>query len=168
MKISKREKYLFIFTIVIIAGVVICNFMLGPLFEKWTSLDDEIIAKKAAIKKGLRLLEKRDAIVKKYNFYAKTPRNISNLLSYIEKKAILFDIKTSNIKPWPVIQKDLYKEYVVELQVQGNVDRINAFASELLKSPLFISIKRFDIKTLEENVPISEVKGTITLSKIII
>ena len=168
MKILKREKYLFIFTIVIIASAVIYNFMLGPLFEKWTSFDNEIIAKKIALKKGLRLLEKRGAIVKKYNFYAKTPRNISNILGYIEKKANSLGIKTSDIKPRPVIQKDLYREYVIELQIQGSIDRINTFISELLKSPLFISIKRFDIRMPEVSASTLEVNGTLILSKIII
>ncbi len=168
MKISKREKYLFIFTIVIIAGAVIYNFVLGSLFEKWTSLDNEIIAKKTALKKGLRLLEKRDAIVKKYNFYAKAPRNISNILSYIEKIAISFGIKTSDIKPRPVIRKDLYREYIIELQIQGSIDRINKFISELLKPPLFISIKRFDIRIPEANTSTSEVNGTLILSKFLI
>ena len=168
MKISKREKYLFIFTIVIIAGVVIYNFVLGSIFEKWTSLDNEVITKKAVLKKGLRLLEKRDAIVKKYNFYAKTPKNISNILSYVEKKAVSFNIKTSNVKPRPMIKKELYREYVIELQIQGSIDKINKFTSELLKPPLFISIKRFDIRMPEAEVPTSEVNGTLILSKIII
>ncbi len=168
MKISDRERYLFIFTIVIIAGAVIYNFVLGSLFEKCTSLDNEVIAKKATLGKGLRLLEKRDAIVKKYNFYAKTPNNISNILSYIEKKAALFDIKTSNVKPRPMIKKELYREYVIELQIQGSIDKINKFTSELLKSPLFITMKRFDIRIPEAETPVSEVKGTLILSKIII
>ena len=168
MKILKREKYLFIFTIVIIAGAVIYNFILGSLFEKWTSLDNEIIAKKTALKKGLRLLEKRDAIIRKYNFHAKTPRNISNILSYIEKKAISFGIKTSNVLPRPVIQKDLYREYIIELQIQGSIDRINKFTSELLKPPLFITIKRFDIRMPEANTSASEVNVTLILSKFLI
>ena len=168
MKISKREKYLFIFTVVIIAGAVIYNFVLGSIFEKWTSLDNGVIAKKTALKKGLRLLEKRDAIVKKYNFYAKTPKNVSNILSHIEKKAASFDIKTSNVKPRPMIKKELYREYVIELQIQGSIDKINKFTSELLKLPLFITIKRFDIRMPETEVPASEVNGTLILSKIII
>ena len=168
MKILKREKYLFIFTVVIIASAVIYNFMLGPLFEKWTSLDNEVIAKKTVLKKGLRLLEKKDAIVKKYNFYAKTPKNISNILSHIEKKALSFDIKTSDVKPRTVIQKDIYGEYVIELQIQGSIDKINKFISELLKPPLFIAIKGFDIRMPEIEGFASEVNGTLTLSKIII
>jgi len=142
------------------------NFILEPGFKKWRALDNEITAKKAKMVKDIRLIKERDSIIKEYDRYAKSAKNISMILSDVENQAYSFGIKTSDIKPGQIIEKALYKEYNIELQIEGQMPAIIRFLSELVKPPTMVILKKFDFKLISQNPSIF--KGTITLSKILI
>jgi len=164
--LSRREKYIFILTVVIVILAGVYNFILGPSFKKWHSLNSEIAIEKARVKKGLKLLETQNAIIDEYNSYVSSLGNISKILSYVERQSEALGIKTSNIRPRPVVQKGLYKEYIIELQIEGEFSDINKFVPLLIKSPIFISVKKFDFRNTGKTS--SYLKGTLILSKLII
>ncbi len=166
INLSKREKYIFIATITFIASVLLYNFIFEPGLKKWQAANNEIITKRAKIDKGVRLIQKRDDIIREYNRYAKSTKNISNILSDVENLADSLGIRTSNIKPGQAIEKGLYKEYSIELQIEGRFPEIIKFLSELIKLPTFAALKKCDFRAVTENPSIF--KGTIILSKIII
>jgi Tfp pilus assembly protein PilO len=166
MTFSKRERYIFIATLVVISLALAYNFIIEPFFKKWNSVDAEIVKKRTVLKKSLKLLDNRNDIIKEFNNYASSIKNISKILSYVEEKAISSGIKTSNIKPNPENQKGLYKEYIIELQIEGTFSAISKFLSALIKPPAFIAVKKFEVKTAID-AP-SFFKGTIVLSKLII
>ncbi len=163
MNLSKREKYIAIITAGVIVLVLAYNFLIEPLFKKWHDFNNNIIKNEIALKKGLKLLENRNDIIKEYNSYASTTRTFSRILSYVEKHAISAGVKTANIKPRPVVEKGYYKEYVIELQVEGTFSAINKFASKIIEPPLLITLKKFDLR-ISTNTP-SALKGTLILSK---
>ena len=165
MTFSRRARCIFIITLITALSAVAYNFIIGPFFKRWAEIDNEIIIKKIAIRKDLRLLKNRDLIIKEYNTYGPSIRGMSRVLGYIEDKSVSLGIRTANIKPRPVIQKVLYKEYVIELQIEGSFADLNRFISELVKPPLFITVKKFDLRTTEAP---SLLKGTLILSKFII
>ena len=165
MSFSKRERYIFIIILITALSAVAYNFIIGPFFKRWAEIDNEIIIKKTAIRKDLRLLKDRDLIVKEYDTYASSIKGMSGVLGYIEDKSVSLGIRTANIKPRPVIQKVLYKEYIIELQIEGSFVDLNRFISELVKPPLFITVKKFDLRTRKAS---SLLKGTLILSKFII
>lgn len=162
MTFSRRARCIFIITLITALSAVAYNFIIGPFFKRWAEIDNEIIIKKIAIRKDLRLLKNRDLIIKEYNTYGPSIRGMSRVLGYIEDKSVSLGIRTANIKPRPVIQKVLYKEYVIELQIEGSFADLNRFISELVKPPLFITVKKFDLRTTEAP---SLLKGTLILSK---
>ncbi len=166
MNISKREKSVLIITAAVIMSAFFFNFVIEPFFKTWKHVNNQILVKKTALKKDLRLLENRDAIIKEYNTYAGSANNMSDILGYIEKKADSLGIRTENIKPRPVVQKEFYKEYIIELEIEGAFSAINKFASELLKSPTFITLKKFNLRPAKGTS--SYFQGTLILSKLII
>ena len=164
--LSKRERYIFILAVIVVILAISYNFIFKPIFGKWHTLNNEIIIKKARIRKSLKLLGDQNAIINEYNAYAATLTNISKILSYIEKEALSLEIKTANVRPRPVVQKEAYKEYIIEIQIEGEFLNINKFVSQLIKSPLFITVKKLDLRRATETS--SYLKGTIILSKLII
>lgn len=166
MKLSKREKYIFIITIGIIIMGMAYNFIFEHLFKRWEALNSEIIAKRAKFNKEIRLLENKNSIILEYNNYAKAYKNSSRVLNYIEKLADSLNIKTSNIKPGQATDKAFYQEYFIELQIEGQFPEIIEFLSDISKLPCFVTIKKFDFRRDLENPHL--LKGTIILSKIII
>ena len=166
MNLAKRERYILILTATVIMLAVAYNFIIEPVYRSWRDTSGEIALKEIKLKKTMRLLENRNPIINEYNTYASAINNASKLLGYIEKKAISLGIKIANIKPRPLKQKDSYKEYVIELQIEGRFSDINRFISKLISSPTFITVEKFDFRT-KEGTP-SFLKGTLILSKLII
>jgi len=166
IKLSKRERYIFTITGAFIAVALLYNFIFEPGFKKWQLANAEIEAKKAGINKGIRLLENRNSIIEEYNRYAKSTKNISKLLNYMENLAGSLGIKTSNMKPGQAIDKEFFKEYSIELQIEGQLQDIIKLLSELIKLPTMAVLKEFDFRLISQNPPIF--KGTIIFSKILI
>jgi len=110
-------------------------------------------------------LESKGIIIKDYDIYVTRVKDTSEVLGYLEKTTKKFGIKTSNIRPRTAVEKDLYKEYVVEIEIQGTLDEINDFISEIVKPPAFITVTRFDLRQVIET---SYLKGTLTLSKLLL
>lgn len=164
--LSKRERYILISAIIVIISAIFYNFIIEPIFRKWHYINNEIIITKARVRKNLKLLETQDTIINEYNTFASNLTNIPKILSYIEKEALLLEIKIANIKPHPVVRKEYYEEYIIELQIEGEFPNINRFISQLIKSPLFITVKKLDLRRTDEAS--LYLKGTIILSKIII
>lgn len=166
MNLSKRERYIFIATVALITAVLAYNFIIKPFFKNWNRVNNEIVTKKIALRRNLKLLEARNAIIKEYNTYAASSKNMSKILSYIEREAGSLGIKTANIRPMPAVQKEFYEDYVIELQIEGTFSAINRFLSQLIKSPAVLTIKKFSLRSVAENP--SFFKGTLILSKLII
>lgn len=166
VEFSKREKHIFTATIIFIVVALLYNFIFEPGIKKWQAANSEITAKRAKMNKGIRLIERKEAIIQEYNKYAKSTKNMSKILSYTENMANSFNIKTSNIKPGQGIEKGFYKEYSIELQIEGQFSDIIKLLSELIKLPALITLKKCDFRTTSENSSIF--KGTVILSKIII
>lgn len=166
MKFSDREKYILIITAALVTAALSYNFIVEPFFKKCAGINNEIIIKQAAFKKGVRLLEKRDAIITDYNNYAASVKDVSKLLSYIEQQGLSLGIKIVNIKPLPAVQKELYKEHVIELEIEGAFLYINRFVSELIKPPALITVKKFELRTAPGET--SYLKATLILSKLVI
>ena len=166
INLSKREKYIFTAAIVFVAMALLYNFLAEPCLKKWQFMDNEIKIKKVRMNKGLRLLQRRNSIIEEYNQYAKTTNNISKVMNYMENLADSLGIKTSNIKPGQAIEKGLCKEYVIDLQIEGQMENIIKFVSQLESLPTLAALKKFDFKLISQNPSIF--KGTIILSKVLL
>lgn len=166
VNVSKREKRIFIITIILTIIALLYNFIFEPGLKKLQILNNEITAKTARMNKGIRLRERRDSIIHEYNRYAKSTKNISKILSEVESYADSIGIKTSNIKPGQAMEMGFYEEYVVELQIEGEMNNIIKFLSGVLKWPTIAVLKKFNFRLISQNPSIF--KGTIILSKVII
>jgi len=69
--ISKRERYVFSITIIIIAAALLYNFVIEAGFKKWRILNNEIAVKRARMAKGIRLIKRRDSIIREYDEFYK-------------------------------------------------------------------------------------------------
>lgn len=166
LNLSMRERYIFIAAFIVILSALACNFIIGPFFKKWKEIDNEIVIAKARLTEGRRLLRNKNAIIKEYALYAASAKEISGLLGYIQRQSESFGIKATDIRSMPAVKKKLYREYLVELQIEGRFTDVNRLVSQLVKSPIFITVKKFRFRTMAGTS--SHLKGTLILSKIAI
>jgi len=163
---SKREKYIFAIAIIFIAVTVPYIFIIEPGLKKWQDFHSEIRNKTAEMNRAAGLIEKKEIIILEYDNYSKSVKNIAGVLGDLENQAESCGIKTGNIIPGCEIEKGLYKECRIELQIEGEMDGIIEFLSGLAKFPNLAISKKINFKIISQNPPIF--KGTIILSKIII
>lgn len=163
---SKRERYLFVIFFITMAFLLLYNYAIEPFLERWEYLDKQIILNRTRLTEIARLLKDRNPIVCEYNRHIVPFKNISDFISHIEKQSSSLGIITANLIPKPVIQQRFYREYIVELQIEGRQDAINQFVSNIVKPPVCINVKKFDLRSNTEH-PLY-LKGTLTLSKIVI
>jgi len=164
--LSKRERRILILAIVLVFSAISYNLIFEPWLHRWNEINQQIYLKEAGFKKGIRLLENSGNIVKKYSYYSSSFKDISGLLNYIEAQASASDIKTANIKPSPLLQAKFYKEYEIELQVEGEARDIQVFIYSLVKLPAGMCLKKFNFNGQPEDL--AYLKGTLTLSALII
>lgn len=166
MTFSKRERYVFAITITFIVIVVLYNFVFEPGFNKWRILNNEIAVNTAKMDRGLRLLERKEFIIREYNRRAGSDKSISEILSDLEGRAVSLGIKTRNIKPGEVMEAGHYRECAIELEIEGELKNIIKFLSGLVEIPALAVLKKLNLKVISQSPPIF--KGTIIISKIVI
>jgi Tfp pilus assembly protein PilO len=164
--LSRREKYIFIIAVITVVSAITYKFIFEPVLKKMTDLDKELFVKTAALRKSRALLQNRNGIIEEYNSYAVSFESASGILSYIKKQADSSKIKTANMKPLPVSQKELYSEYTIELQIEGEAENIVKFISALNVPPVFITVKKFNLRA--ENNPDSYLKGILILGDVLL
>jgi len=166
IKFSKRERVIFYLTIGVLLAAVFYNLLMEPILKKWVTINREILVKQTAVKKALKILSQREKVKLDYYKYTESINDASNLVSYIEKTSTMTGILPSNIKVQPIKKDKLTTECIIELEAQGSFNNILRFISELSKPPLFITIKKFYLTSVEGQDFVF--KGKLVLSKLII
>jgi len=165
LKLSQREKYIFITSLIVIGAALSYNFIIEPFLDKWKTIDSKIMITKARLKKGIRLLNGKDDIINRYKNYSYSGKDISDILNYIENKASSLGIEILNIAPLPLIENEFYDELLIKIEIECEFIDIKRFTSELLERPVFF-VKEANIKVTEK--PSLKTKATLILSKTII
>jgi len=165
MSLSKRERRILILASVVVAFAIVYNFTVKPFLASWNNAAAELAVRKVQFKRIAKLLKRGDDIIKNYNIYASSVNSVSETMGYIEKRAAMLDIKTDNIKP-KLVDTNMGKECIIDLQIEGKVLCINKFISELIEEPVFVILKKCNLRSASNNP--SFLKGTLTLSKLII
>jgi len=172
-KLSKREKIIFYITIFVIFSFVVAHFLLNPAISKIEALDKEIAAEEDNIKKSLLLLSREDEIMAEHDrylpYFEKSETESLEPISFlksIENLAQSASVELLDIKPNPVQEGELTKEYFVTLSCEAPMDRIFDFLYSIENSEHLLSVERLTVTPREEGTNI--VKCNIYISKVFI
>jgi len=145
-KFSKREKSLFYITILVISSVLVCNFLIIPIFANLSKINDEIEKKSSLLRRYSRLLNREDDVLSLYKDYQDNFDGLQETMSnFFEKVKTIADkvgLKIEGVKPLPVKEKG-YKEISLEIELEGDFKSIFRFTDALETSPFFIRIIGF-------------------------
>lgn len=164
--LSRREKSIFIVTMIFASLALVYNFIVEPAVRKWDDLNRDIYVKKVVLRKWARSVNHSREIIKRYTDYTSSFKGVSSVLNSIENQAAALGVTTTNIKPGPIRRKDVYGECEIELQIEGEVRSVQSFISTLIRPPIRLTLKKFDFRSKPENP--AYLKGTLVLSKLII
>ena len=126
--------------------------MLGPVLSKMKSLDQQVSDKETAIKNKLRIVSQKDKIMKeiqKYETYSMEGKSQEEEVTALLKEIEIFASKSSvyliDVKPRGVKDGEYYKEYMIDLNCEAQMEQIIAFMYLIESSPKIFNINDYVI-----------------------
>lgn len=141
-KLSKKEKIGLVAAGIIMVAVLIDKLIINPVGIKFKRLGQQIALNEKKLSLDLHNILNKDLIEDKYKKYkdfvkknsVSDEESISNMLAEIESLARTAGVTLVDIKPQAAKQVDFYKEYAVEVTIDGQMEQIVAFLHKLNSS----------------------------------
>lgn len=170
---SKREKFIALMTAGLVLIFLIYNFLLEPMLRKVEALNTEIAAQELRWRKNLRILSQEARVSSQYQKYAeliqfKGPdeQEMANILSEIEAVAKGINIRILNMKPQKIKVMEFYRNFSVDLIIEGQLKDITRFINDLQNAPHLIKVDKLHLE--KESVVQPVLKALLLVSKILI
>ena len=165
--LSKREQLILYLTVGIIAFSVIFNFFLSPILTRDDNLNKEINATRNKLKKYLRLLSQKEEIKRKYGaFLSSGPssekEDALSALSELESLANKSGIHIIDIRPDSASGSSGYKETVIDLRAEGNMEGFLRFIYDIEHSLSSLSIRKLQLNSKPN---LQTLEGIFTISQ---
>jgi hypothetical protein len=169
--ISPREKTIFGLTVAILLLSCIFNFVILPFLTRIDRLNKEVHLTETKLRKYKYLLSRSDFIKQKYaKLFSLTKQqtqdssdSLISTLSVLESTAQNSQLKIIDIRPHNPKSHDIYKEIMIELRTEGDMQAYLTFIYNLRYSPSLFKIKRL-ILTAKPNS--QELDASLTVSQI--
>ena len=150
--LTGREKTIFYFTAGVIVFALAFNFLLMPLFARFSRINKEIALTRMKLVKYSWLLSQKDALMAKYAVGVSSGNTsgqddpLLSGLSTIEGLAQQSNIRIIDIRPdTQVKSRGQHKEALIELRAEGGAKGFFAFIYKLENSLSLLKIKKFQL-----------------------
>lgn len=152
--LTKREKVILFFTLGVIAFSLILNFILLPVIDKLRELNQEINSCQLDFKKSIRLLANKQAIQEDYNQISSIVQlqvgqeeMVAIVLLELEQLSSKVGLRIVDVRPQRSNDLDRYKEILVELRQEGNIDGFLRFIYDIENPPHLLKIKKLQLNS---------------------
>ena len=171
-RFTKREKMILYGALLFIFLMFLDRMVIGPVFQKLASLDEEIIRRESNIKKDMRILSQKDRILSEAAKYAtflgetrSEDEEVTSLLKEVEAQANKASVYLVDIKPAGSKEIGTSKKYLVTLNCEAQMEQIVNFMYNIENSNKLLAIEKYQItpKSKESSVA----KCSLTVSKIV-
>ena len=153
--------------------VFLDNLVIKPVNARINGLNAEIKASEARLSRYLRSMNRKDDVLKEYQKYAKYVKKggsdeeeTAKILGEIETLARKSNLTLADMKPRVPHTIGFYKEYTVEIEVEGGMDSIMNFLYHLNSSTQLLRVER--VRLYPKKKGLSVIKGSILVTKILI
>ena len=167
--LNKREKTIFLATILVIVFAIVFNIFISPILAKNEDLNRKINFTRAKFKKYILLLSQKESIQAKYSKYSSAfavadqqAGALVSVLTEIENLAEKANIHIVDIRPQAPRGGGAYKEIVVDLRAEGSMEGYMKFIYNIEQSVSSLAIRKFQINAKPS---IDALEGTFTISK---
>lgn len=149
--LSKREQIILYITISVIIFSVAFNFFIAPVLSKNDNLNKEINFTRSKLKKYMRLLAQKDIIRSKNSKFSSThgssgeEENSVSALSELENLASKANILIIDIRPDSAKNLLNYKETVIELRAEADIEGYLRFIYDIEHPPSSFTVKKLQL-----------------------
>jgi len=148
-RLSKKQRTLLYGAGVIIFFASLDRLVYYPVVSRLRELDQEILLKENQLKKNLRNLAAREAVLKTSSAYAaygltagSDEEKTAGLLNEIEGLARKSGLSLVNVKPKPATKINFGKQYPVEVEVETEMAPLVKFIHGLHSSKYLLRVKQ--------------------------
>lgn len=150
--LTKREKIILYVTAGIIMFSIVFNLFIESNLSRNETLNKEINIARLKLNKYLKLLSQKEYIQDKYNKFSASLKlsgsgedTFVGALSQIESLAKASNIRILDVRPQSQKILDLYKENLMELRTEGQIEGYLKFIYNIENSLSLLKIKRFQL-----------------------
>ena len=171
---TKRERYIALTTVLLIGIAIIYAVRIDPIAKEWQTLNNEMKAKSAALKRDLNMLYAKASLETNYSKFAKYVKSdkseeetAADLLSYLESLSRSDSCLVINIKPIGTKDFTSYKELLIDLSSEGSLQQFTKFLYDVENTKNMILKVRHFVLTSKAGQE-GALKGSFLISKIIV
>lgn len=168
--LSKRERVILYATISVVIFSIAFNLFIAPVLRKNESLNKEIKITRTKLRKYLRLINQKQAILEKYNKFSSNLKlseqqqdTVVSTLSELEKLANNTNIKIIEIRPQTPKISGSYKEIAIDLRAEGDMEGYLKFIYDIEHSLLSMTIKKLQLNSKPNS---QALEGIFSISQI--
>jgi len=171
-KLAKKEKIGLIAAAVIVAMVLVDRLVISPISDKFRRVNSEIALNEKKFSLDLRNINNKDIIEKEYRRYkdyvkrssGSDEEDVANILAEIEGLARTASVRLVDIKPLAPKQADLYREYAINVEVEGDMEQVMTFIYNLNNSSQLLRVEKLRLGLKDKET--SLVKASVLVTKI--
>jgi len=173
-QLSQREKRILISVIAVTILGLCYNFLVEPLFTRWSNANNRIELTKVKLKKSLSLIKEKQKVDAQYLTYEQKlksrgsdEQDITLILDEIEKVASRSSLNITSMRPKPPNQKDYYSKFTVEIETESNMDSLMKFIYQIKNSPQMLKMERLNLNTRSSQQGVM-IRASMVISKLVI
>ena len=172
-KLSKRERTILHVVFVAIGILVMDRIVIGPVFQKMSSLDRQIRDEETTIKKSLHVLLRKQQISNEnrqfviFSVDSKNPeREMTILLKEIENIANRSSVSLLYEKPGNTKEDGAIKKYFATLECEAQMSDVASFFHNIENSTKLLQVEKYSIQPKSKESSIA--KCSVTVSRTIL
>lgn len=174
VKLSAKEKMGVIAASAVVTLLVMDRLIISPIAARFRSINQNIKASEKKLVVDIRNINNKDAISAQYGKYknyvkrtaASDEEEIAAILAEIEGLARRSDVTLVDIKPQTPKQTDYYKEYIIDVDAEGDMEHVIMFMHNLNGSSQLLRMPKVRLTLRERESQV--VKASISISRILI
>jgi len=173
-KLTRREKKIFIVTMVLAVGFFIYSGPLKPFQNRLSNVDKQIEYEIKMFKKNTRKIKNAASLSQNYNYYLEAYKQelsneqmMSSIISQIEGVANTLDLRIADLKPKPVKHDKLLNRFSVSLTIDSGFVEVMELIHTLQGNPYRLDLEEIRLeKSSRRNA--KTIKSRLVLSKVLI
>jgi len=168
--LNKREKIILFSAIGIIIFSFGFNIIIEPILTRNENINKEINMTRVKLKKYLQLLSEKEYIQNKFNKFSVSFKHSGseenpfvNALADIESLAKASNIRIVDIRPQNPKNLELYKEILIDLRTEGDIESYLKFVYNIENSLSLLRIKKIQLNAKPNT---QSLEGSLSISQI--
>jgi len=172
-KLSNKERIGLSFAFVFMFVACLDRLIISPIREQFQHIDKAIKISEKQLGHDLRNVHLKEQIEKEFEKFAEYVKRsgsdeeeVAKLLGEIESLARQSNVYLIDVKPQTLQKVDFYKQYSVEIELEGKMSDLMAFLHRINTSTQLLRAEKLRLNSTEEGG--KTLKSSVLITKVLV